>query len=139
MFHWIEARTFCHATEVEERVATALRTIVSEVVPSREELAGHFGNPLIVLTGRAEAPRDLKAIWGRVVGALGKDAMLRELDARLDEDAVYHLRLDKQRAYAGVVEVAQSSDVIDLRAKVAAFPKKREVALRVLSRSVEEI
>src|SRR5438552_2862889 len=46
----IEARTYCHATEDEQRVAAALVFAVPEGETSREELEGHFGNPLVRLT-----------------------------------------------------------------------------------------
>src|SRR5437867_1407720 len=46
----IEARTYCHATEDEERVASDLALAVPECVASRMQLEGHFGNPLVRLT-----------------------------------------------------------------------------------------
>lgn len=138
MFHWIEARAFCHATEEEERVATALRTVVSETAPRREVLEGHFGNPVVVLTARVDTAPEVRTVWARVLAALGKDVVLQGLDDRLDENVVYHLRLDKQRAYMGNIEAATTPDVIALRAKVAAFPSKRETALQTLRLAAEE-
>ncbi|MGI0149936.1 MAG: RNA-binding domain-containing protein [Thermoplasmata archaeon] len=138
MFHWIEARAFCHATEEEDRVLAAVRTVMSEVEPRREGLAGHFGNPLLVFTVRETDGPSLRAAWSRIVKALGRDEILRELDERLNEDGIYHLRLDKQRAYLGGIETAAGPDVIAFRAKVAAFPKKRETLVAALRGAVEE-
>jgi RNA binding exosome subunit len=138
MFHWIEVRAFCHATEEEDRVLAAVRTIMPEVEPRREPLAGHFGNPLLILTARAGGGAETRAAWARILAALGKDEILGGVDERLDKDGIYHLRLDKQKAFLGRIEVATDTDVIAFRAKVAAFPKKPEIVLEVLRKASEE-
>ncbi len=139
MFHWIELRAFCHATEEEERVVAALRTVTPEGEVRRDVVEGHFGNPLVILTAKVEAAGDVKAVWSRVVAAFGKAETLRDLLARLDDDGVYHVRIEKQRAYAGSIEKASGADVIALRAKVAAFPQRRDIAVGVLRDSVESM
>lgn len=139
MFHWVDVRAFCHATEDEGRVVAAMRTIVPEVEPRREALAGHFGNPLVALTIRTEKAPEIREFWRRLVAAIGKAEVVREIDDRIDEDGVYHLRLDKQRAYLGTIERSSTSDVIDVRAKVASFPRKREGAIRVAREFLEAL
>jgi len=139
MFHWFELRAFCHATEDEEKVVAALRAVLPNAEAQRETLEGHFGNPLVALTVRTEAAADIKEAWRRIVDALGRDDVLAGLEARIDDDAVYHLRIDKQSAYQGVIEKAGSGDAIDLRAKVEAYPKKPEVAVRVVRAFVEAL
>jgi len=139
MFHWLELRAFCHATEDEEKVVAALRTVLPEAEVRRAPLEGHFGNPLLALTVRTEAAADIRAAWRRIVDALGRDEVLAGLGQRIDDEVVYHLRIDKQRAYLGAIAKAAGGDVIDLRAKVAAYPAKREVALRVVREFVEAL
>src|SRR5947209_17738799 len=65
----IEARTYCHATEAEERVATALLFAVPEGETSREPLEGHFGNSLVRLTRRVEKLPGFRAICERRAAA----------------------------------------------------------------------
>ena len=137
MFHWIELRAYVHATEDEEKVVGALRTILPSGDLKREVLAGHFGNPLVSLAVRAERAPEMRDIWRRILGALGTDEALHALEDRVDEDGVYHLRIDKQAAFQGRIERPSSADVIDLRAKVAAFPRKREIAIELLRASAE--
>lgn len=139
MFHWLEIRTFCHATEDEERVVAALRAVLPDGEVKRDALEGHFGNPLVAIAVRTERATDIKEVWRRIVASLGRDDLLRDLGERLDEDLVYHLRLDKQRAYLGVIARLSSGDVLDLRAKVAAFPKKRDTAERALRAFLEDL
>ena len=139
MFHWLEVRAFCHATEDEEKVVAAMRTVLPEGEIRREKLGGHFGNPIVSLVARTERAADIRAVWGRLAHALGRDEILRGVAARLDEDAVFHMRLDKQRAFGGELTPAAEGDVIDVRAKVAAYPKKPEVVGRVFREFVEAL
>jgi RNA binding exosome subunit len=62
---------------------------------------------------------------------------LRGIEDRLDEDGIYYLRFDKQSAYLGRIETAKRPDVIAFRAKVAAFPKRRENLVAALKATVE--
>ena len=139
MFHWLELRAFCHATEDEEKVLAALQTVLPEAKVQRATLEGHFGNPLLALTVRTEKAADIRAAWRRIVDALGREEVLAGLGQRIDDEVVYHLRIDKQRAYLGAITKAARGDVIDLRAKVAAYPAKREVALRIVREFVEAL
>ncbi len=137
MFHWIELRTFCHATEEEARVLAAMRLILPEAEPARQALEGQFGYPLVILTARAETATLVRVLWQRVLAALGKEEVLRGLEDRLDAHGVYHLRLDKQKAYLGRIELTASADVITFRAKIAAFPNRPELVVEVLRKAAE--
>src|SRR2546430_16913849 len=84
----IEARTYCHATEEEERVATALALAVPEGVASREQLEGHFGNPLVRLTRRVEKRPAIRAAWSHWAPPGGPSPVARATEARLHTDGV---------------------------------------------------
>lgn len=127
----IEARTYCHATEEEERVAAALLFAVPEGVTSREELEGHFGNPLVRLTRRVEKRPGIRAVWEHWSAARVPAAIARDVEARLDEEGVLHFRLDKQAAYQERFELAKDADPIDVRLKLIAYPAKPAEARRV--------
>ncbi len=111
----IEARTYCHATEEEERVATALLFAVPEGETSREPLEGHFGNSLVRLTRRVEKRPAIRAVWKHWSAAGVPPSIARDVEARVDEDGVLHFRLDKQSAYRERLELAKDSDPIDVR------------------------
>lgn len=127
----IEARTFCHATEEEERVATALAFACPEGETSRERLEGHFGNPLVRLTRRVEKASAIRAVWDRWTAAGLPARIAKEVQARVDEDGFLHFRLDKQAAYRETLTVAGDSDAIDVRVKLIAYPAKAEEIRRV--------
>jgi len=127
----IEARTYCHATEEEERVATALLFAVPEGETSREPLEGHFGNSLVRLTRRVEKRPGIRAVWERWYAAGVPTAIAHDVEARMDQDGVLHFRLDKQAAYQERLELAKDSDPIDVRLKLIAYPAKPAEARRV--------
>jgi len=127
----IEARTFCHATEEEARVATALAFACPEGDTSRESLEGYFGNPLVRLTRRVEKAAAIRTVWERWTAAGLPSWIVKDVEARVDEDGFLHFRLDKQAAYRETFEVAGDSDTIDIRVKLIAYPAKPDEIRRV--------
>src|SRR5438445_6324827 len=89
----IEARTFCHATEEEVRVATALAFACPEGDTSRESVEGYFGNPLVRLTRRVVKAAAIRTVWDRWTAAGLLGGIVKDAEARLDEDVFMHFRL----------------------------------------------
>jgi len=129
--HWIEVRTYSHATEDEARVSAALAFVLPEGQSVREVLEGHFGNALVRLTRRIEDGRSIRATWERWSTASLPQSLESDVDARVDEDGVLHFRLDKQAAFLERWALAKDSDAIDVRLKLVAYPAKPEIARRV--------
>ncbi len=137
---WVHARAHCQATEDEAKVAAALDAAVSGGTPSREELVGQFGNPVVVLSRRIEAAPDVRSTWRRWVDAGIPHSLEADLDARLDDAGVLHFRLDKQQAAQGRLAPLRDGDAIDVQVKLKAYPARpeeiRKVARAVLSGAV---
>jgi len=131
MFHSVELRAHCHATEEEARVWKALRTLSPDGTIETEPAEGHHGNPILLMRCRIQKDDVIAAFWRRVKGAGLLDRILETLDERIDEDAVLHLRFDKQKAFAGAIELALDADAIAVWAKIAAHPAKKSVAVRI--------
>ncbi len=135
--HWIEVRTYSHATEDEARVSAALAFALPEGELVREVLEGHFGNVLVRLTRRIEDGKSIRATWERWSTAGLPQSIESDVDARVDEEGVLHFRLDKQAAFLERWALAKDSDAIDVRLKLVAYPAKPEIARRV-ARSILE-
>ena len=127
---WIEARTYCHATEDETRVDQALAFLCPEGETVREVLQGHFGNTLVRLTRRVEDRRSIRGLWDRWSAAGLTGSIARDVDARVDEEGILHFRVDKQAAVQERLTLATDADAIDVRLKLIAYPAKTEVARR---------
>jgi len=131
MFHSVDLRAYCHATEEAARVEKALRILCLEASIDTEATEGHHGNPIVMLKCRLQKDDAINAFWRRVKDAGLLEKILDNLDERIDEDAVLHLRFNKQKAYEGSLELAKNDDVIVARAKIAAHPAKKSVAARI--------
>jgi RNA binding exosome subunit len=126
-FHYVDLRVFCYATEEEKRVESALRTYLPEEYPiERAESEGHYGDRIVVLSARVENADEIRHVLSQVATLDDIDAVRAELDDRVDDNCSFYLTLDKQTAFGGEV---RRGDGITLRAKVEAYPAKRENAV----------
>lgn len=136
-FHYVDLRTFCYATEDDKRVESALRTLLPEEFPiERAQSEGHYGDRIIVLSARVENADDIRHVLTQVASAPDIDAVRAELDERVDDNCSFFLTFDKQTAFGG--DVARG-DGITLRAKVEAYPAKREKAVVNARELLEEL
>lgn len=128
--------TFIHATEDESKVLKALKTFLPEDVKIQQRKSkGHYGNPIIVLDATLERRKLLRQLWNEITTRMDTDDLERInqiVPERLDDERCLYLRFDKQQAYAGKLVLTDSGDVIHIKLKVAAYPAKREVAVRLV-------
>ncbi len=127
--HYVDLRAFCYVTEDSERVEDALRTFLPEEVPiehTRSE--GHHGDRILVLSARVENADGMRHILEQVATLPDDDldTVDEQLGERVNDNTSFFLTFDKQAAYQGEVALG---DGITLRAKVEAYPAKREKAL----------
>jgi hypothetical protein len=126
-FHYVDLRAFAYATEDDRRVEDALRTFLPEEFPiERVENTGFHGDRIVVFSARVENADDVRHVLERLATLPDVETVLESLDDRVDEDCALFLRLDKQAAFRGE---ARLGDGITLRAKVEAYPAKREAAV----------
>ncbi|WP_129117024.1 RNA-binding protein [Halegenticoccus tardaugens] len=136
-FHYVDLRTFCYATEDEKRVEAALRTFLpGEFEIERAETTGYHGDRIVVLSARVENADGIRHVLARLSDLPDIDRVVAELDERVDEKCAFFLRLDKQAAFAGEVK---RGDGITLRAKVEAYPAKRETAVENAREAFERV
>ncbi|KDE59383.1 hypothetical protein EL22_22615 [Halostagnicola sp. A56] len=125
--HYVDLRTFCYATEDEKRVEEALRTFLPEEFEiGRVESEGHYGDRILVLSARAENADDVRHVLSRLADLEDFDGLIAELDQRVTENTELYLTLDKQAAFNGE---SRLGDGITFRAKVEAYPAKKEAAV----------
>jgi len=132
--------THAHATEDEQRVLEALRTLLPEAVEVRQsKLKGHHGNPITGFEARVNRKILLRELWERVVAKLRAgelDNIRGILPMKIDDSCRIYLRFDKQLAYLGELVLADSGDAIHLKLKAAAFPAKREIAIGLVEKFI---
>lgn len=135
-FHYVDLRAFCYATEDEENVEAALRHYLPEEYPvDRDTSEGHHGDEIVVLSARVDNADDIRHVMNRVLEAGERHKVIDEIEERVDDDCSFHLRLNKQAACEGESELG---DGLHLRAKVEAYPAKREKAVEAVRRSLSD-
>jgi len=126
-FHYIDLRAFCYATEDDKRVEQALRTYLpDEFEIERATSEGHHGDRILVLSARVENADEMRHVLSKVAQLPDVEELIDELDERVDDNCSLFLRLDKQTAYRGEADLGEG---ITFRAKVEAYPAKKEAAV----------
>jgi len=126
-FAGLHARTICHATEDLDKVRLAMRNAVGEVEQRISKTEGHHGNPITILEASVDDPKALDEFFLRIGDATVKE-MLDSLDNRIDDGCNLFLKLDKQAALLGNLQMARNDDAISIRIKVSAFPARCSIA-----------
>ncbi|MFC7154669.1 RNA-binding protein [Halomarina halobia] len=136
-FHYVDLQAFAYATEDDRRVEDALRTYLPEEFPvERAESVGHHGDRIVVLSARVENADDVRHVLSRLATSDDLDEILDELDRRVTEDCELYLYLDKQGALAGDVALGRG---ISFRAKVEAYPAKKDAAVENARETLSEL
>jgi len=125
--HYVDLRAFCYATEDENRVEQALRTLLpEETTVDRSVTEGHHGDRIVVFSARVERVDEIRHVLDALGEADDIDTVVDELDERVDDNCAFFLTLDKQAAFRGEVAIG---DGLTFRTKVEAYPAKRETAV----------
>ena len=135
MIDRVSFRAFVAATEDESRVSEALGIFVPPDRISAVNAQGHFGNEIKILEASLRR-KDSLAFFQILREQLPPADLVRlrqEVPERLGDDNHFHLRLDKQAAYKGMLRLTDSADALDISILVKTYPARREEALRILS------
>ncbi len=135
MIDKVSFRAFVAATEDEGRVREALTVFVPLDRISALTAEGHFGNEIKILEAalRKRESAAFFQILREQLPAEELQRLRREIPDRLEGESHFHLRLDKQAAYKGMVRLTDSKDALDTTILVKTYPSRRESALKIIS------
>ncbi len=127
----LEARAYSRATEVREKVTTAILNIFPETVRdkvaiSQEKTNGHLGIPIMVHVGTLDNHKLTSSVMQDIFSNLTANeltSILDTLELRTDEECTLFLRIDKQAAYLEDIKMATVSDVISLQVHMMKWPR----------------
>ena len=131
VFHWVRVQTFCYATEKRELLEETMTELLGTDEFEEEISEGEHGNVMTILEARLTKQREFNALFKK----LGPEIcgwIVDDIENRIDDDCVFYIRLDKQKAVQGQYEVAHHGDVVAITGKVQAHPAKKDVAVRTL-------
>ena len=131
-FHWVRVQTFCYATEKRELLEETMTELLGTDEFQEDISEGEHGNIMTILETRLTKQREFNSLFKK----LGPEIcqwILDDIDNRIDEECVFYMRLDKQKAVQGIYEVAHHGDVVAITGKVQSHPARKDVAVRVMS------
>lgn len=130
----IEARVYARATEITERVATAVLNIFPEEVRknvsiSEEKAEGQSGDTISILSGELIDTEECENTFDFIFKHMDKKdrrIVMRSLDLRFNDNCVFFLRIDKQGAFLGKIRMANNTDIIQTRFYFRDSPRCRK-------------
>jgi len=137
-FHWLRIQAFCYATERQDLIEDTLKELLGNIEFEEEICESEHGNSMMILETRVTKQREFRDVFSKLGDDI-LDFILEDIDNRVDDDDIFYLRLDKQKAVQGIYEVAHHGDVISIFGKIQAHPAKKEVAVKVLKQFIEEL
>jgi RNA binding exosome subunit len=120
----VEISAIAHATDDLEKVQAALTATLPESLKGRQlftrrYLEGHYRNPITTFEARLTKPAEVEAfttIFFRQLSKSDKLRIERDLSLYSDAEGNLYVRIDKQKALTGVVELGEE-DPIRIRIK----------------------
>lgn len=130
-FHWIRVQTFCYATERKELLEEVMEELLGDAEYSEELTESEHGNTMTILEARLTKQKQFRQLFEKLGGDI-RTWLVDDMENRVDEDCVFYMRLDKQKAVEGVYEIAHHGDVISITGKVQSHPARKEIAVRIM-------
>ncbi|MCQ2070734.1 MAG: exosome protein [archaeon] len=138
VFHWLRTETFCYATEKEDLVGETFMELIGTDEFDSDISESEHGNQMTILQSMMTKQKDMVRLFTN----LGPD-MLQvikdDIDNRVDEDCIFYIRLDKQKAVCGKYAMAHHGDVISITGKIASNPARKEIAMANLLKFIDSL
>ena len=133
MIHNISYRTFVYGTENEEKMKKAVKTLFPNSSPQQEYIEGYYQNPVLILHDKIEKKREIKDFIVKMenLPSSCRNKILDDLDRKMDDKGNLFLRFNKQKAYLDELEVVEHGDSIHVKIKIAAYPARKEQAMKI--------
>ncbi len=72
------------------------------------------------------------------LSSLDKKIILSQIETRIDQELNFFIRLDKQKLLQDIYEITDSGDCYHIKISLSAFPKKREKAVELAKKLLNE-
>ena len=115
-------------------------TPIEDVAHEPETEGEVFTKELYEVKSHLESQSQIKEFTSKIIRGLDEYDRTRTLERisdHVDEDCNLYLRLSKTEAAGGNI-VLENKDSIHVRIKIAAFPAKRDAAIEVARRLIED-
>jgi len=134
---------FVREDENIEEIKAALESLIpldleKEKIPVKRQTAKGFEEKkIVILKIELEKSRHTNAFIKNLLNKLTKkqkELLLNQEESRLDNHMHFFIRLDKEKLLSREYEVTESGNCFHIKLHIAAFPSKREKALKVIEK-----
>ena len=133
MIHNIKFRVFVYENEDVDELSQAILNILPEAEIEAEEAEGLTEDKIIILSGTVSKKRYTKEFFNLLLESVDLDKLNDDLERKMDEKGNWFLRFDKEDAIDEKMTIKDSGDSIHLKIKIAAYPAKKDVAIKKIS------
>ena len=139
MIHNIRFRVFVYKNEDENDLKQAILNVFPDAEIEYEEAEGLTGDDILILTGIVDKKAQTKEFFNKLLELDSEvlDKLVADLDKKTDEGGNLFLRLSKQSAIDDKIEIVDSGDAIHLKIKIAAYPAKKDIAVKKVKEAIE--
>lgn len=134
-FHDLRLEALVQATEDPNKVREALINLLGRDDIGKWDVSdsqGVHGNPIRLILIDIGKQREIREVLDRFMKMDFWVEALETMEERLDEDNVFHLRVDKGSAYLDDIRLWSSGGSVQIRLKLATYPSSREGSLDIL-------
>ena len=138
MIHNIRFRVFVYENENLDELTQAILNIFPDAEIEIEEAEGLTENKILILTGVVDKKRHTKDFFNKLLNLDQEvlDKMVDDFDKKVDDNGNLFLRLLKEDAIDDKITIVDSGDAIHLKIKIAAYPARKEIAIKKLKEAI---
>ena len=138
MIHNIRFRVFVYENENLDELTQAILNIFPDAEIEIEEAEGLTENKILILTGVVDKKRHTKEFFNKLLNLdqVVLDKMVDDFDKKVDDNGNLFLRLLKEDAIDDKITIVDSGDAIHLKIKIAAYPARKEIAIKKLKEAI---
>jgi len=134
MIHNIKYRLFVYEDENENDLLEGLKNILPTAKVDKEIAEGINGDEIIILSGKISKKRESKEFMDKLLEMdESKIAnLINDFEKKVDDYGNLFLRFSKKELCDNILRICEEGDSIHLKVKIAAYPAKKRVAIRLL-------
>jgi len=135
-FHYVVIRTFCYATEDEQKVKKAFSFISNceEEKIDRRKVEGYFGDEIKIFEMMIKNSSSIKKLCKHIFTAISSE----DIKKNVSNDCSLILKFSKQDAFEEKMTLTHGNDIIFLKGKIKAYPSSKENAIKTLLNAKRE-
>jgi hypothetical protein len=137
--HTITISVFVKKEEDEQKIKEAILKLVpfdleKEKISLNKTVAEGFSDKITIYELNLEKERHTTKEIDLLKNKLGQEQIkiLASQENRVDDECVFYMRLDKNRLLEDKCVITDSGECFHIKMTIAAFPKKREEAIKVV-------